>query len=271
MKASTTFIRKTAKKLKLIRLMGGKCVTCGLDLSQDPAIADFHHTDMTTKEVDPTVALCWTWERTCAEIKDKCVILCRNCHGKLHYRYDLLNDNREEIERLVAQEKEPQSERGLSHNPEVANEVLRLHSEGHKIRRIAIMLGISRSPVKTILIKNGIREQPIHTREERSRLMKEVMGVNVTKEQLQTYLAQGLFAREIADKIGCSRATITTLIKQHGLFLVNGHKVNQANVEEAKRLKATGQSLRQIALHMKVHMETIRRWLTEQSRNYRHT
>lgn len=246
-------------------------MTCGLDVSQDPAIADFHHTDMTTKEVDPTIALCWSWERTCAEIKDKCVILCRNCHGKLHYRYDLLNDNREEIERLVAQENEPQTERGISRNPKIVNEVLRLHAEGYKIKRIAIMLGMSRSPVKTILVKNGVREQPIRTREERSQLMKEVMGVNITREKLQQYLAQGLFAREIADKIGCSRATVTTLIRQYGLSLVNGHKVSASNVEEAKRLKASGQTLRQIALHMKVHVETIRRWLTEQSRTFPRT
>ena len=57
------------------------CSECGED---HPATLDFHHTDPNTKEHHPA-DLRGSKARFLAEI-EKCVVLCSNCHRKLHWR-----------------------------------------------------------------------------------------------------------------------------------------------------------------------------------------
>ncbi len=61
-----------------------KCERCNED---DYACLDFHHLDPTTKErgICQIVNSGWCRERIQKEI-DKCIILCSNCHRKLHAR-----------------------------------------------------------------------------------------------------------------------------------------------------------------------------------------
>lgn len=62
---------------------GLKCSVCGED---HPACIDFHHKDPSKKEI--IVSQCynrgWSIERTKKEI-DKCQVVCRNCHAKIHW------------------------------------------------------------------------------------------------------------------------------------------------------------------------------------------
>lgn len=66
-----------------------KCVCCG---DKDIVCLDFHHVDKAEKEDTIPTAMKNKWgeERILKEIK-KCVVLCSNCHRKLHY-YDLTID-----------------------------------------------------------------------------------------------------------------------------------------------------------------------------------
>ncbi len=59
------------------------CSKCGED---HPACLDFHHKDSKTKDFNVGNVRAWGWgkERMILEIK-KCVILCSNCHRKMHY------------------------------------------------------------------------------------------------------------------------------------------------------------------------------------------
>jgi hypothetical protein len=72
-------VRRT-RKLRLITLAGGQCVLCGYD--RWPCSLDFHHIDPETK-VERISHLCqrrdFDFVRREAE---KCVLLCRNCHGE---------------------------------------------------------------------------------------------------------------------------------------------------------------------------------------------
>lgn len=59
-----------------------KCVKCG---ENHPACLDFHHTDPTTKEY--SIARMAGEGRSMVSIKkemDKCIVLCANCHRKIH-------------------------------------------------------------------------------------------------------------------------------------------------------------------------------------------
>lgn len=81
--------RKT--KLKAIEYMGGKCKIC----KYNKCIASlcFHHKDPSKKDFaisnkGRTIG----WEKLKKEI-DKCILLCLNCHGELHYKQNSKNFN----------------------------------------------------------------------------------------------------------------------------------------------------------------------------------
>jgi len=62
-----------------------KAVGCSLCDEKDVCCLDFHHLDPSTKTYTICVMLhdCFSWKRIIKEI-NKCVILCSNCHRKLH-------------------------------------------------------------------------------------------------------------------------------------------------------------------------------------------
>lgn len=58
-----------------------KCLCCG---ESETCCLDLHHLDPSEKEAElSNVASYWNWERMQAEI-DKCVVVCSNCHRKIH-------------------------------------------------------------------------------------------------------------------------------------------------------------------------------------------
>ena len=61
-----------------------KCLKCGED---HPAILDFHHKDSKRKDFTVTYMTYYGYskERIKKEIS-KCIVLCANCHRKLHYK-----------------------------------------------------------------------------------------------------------------------------------------------------------------------------------------
>lgn len=61
----------------------GACTLCGED---HIATLVFHHEDPKEKELSISIAMKYGWsvERLLKEIK-KCVVLCCNCHAKLHW------------------------------------------------------------------------------------------------------------------------------------------------------------------------------------------
>lgn len=61
---------------------GQCCVVCG---ESEICCLDFHHLDPDQKDVDIAIAVNWGygWERIQEEVS-KCVVLCANCHRKVH-------------------------------------------------------------------------------------------------------------------------------------------------------------------------------------------
>lgn len=64
---------------------GGCCQECGY--KKCLGSLDFHHLDSEEKDPDWNKMRHWPLERIKEEL-DKCVCLCRNCHGELHYEGD---------------------------------------------------------------------------------------------------------------------------------------------------------------------------------------
>ena len=70
--------RRVNKKLKVVELMGGKCVDCGYNKSA--YALELHHIDPSTKEYEPSQLISrLSWDKIYKEM-EKCELLCANCH-----------------------------------------------------------------------------------------------------------------------------------------------------------------------------------------------
>lgn len=65
-----------------VEYKGGKCIKCGYDKCL--ACLDFHHPDPSQKDPRWRMMRNWTFENVKCEL-DKCWLVCRNCHGEIHY------------------------------------------------------------------------------------------------------------------------------------------------------------------------------------------
>ena len=73
--------KRRDNKLKAIKYKGNRCARCQGEFH--PAVYDFHHIDMETKEADPGSLMHRKWSRLKIEL-DKCILLCANCHRLTH-------------------------------------------------------------------------------------------------------------------------------------------------------------------------------------------
>lgn len=69
-------------KNELVKLLGGKCQTCGYNKSF--AALDFHH--KSDKEQLVSVLLNGSSKEKLLKEANKCILLCANCHRELHYK-----------------------------------------------------------------------------------------------------------------------------------------------------------------------------------------
>ena len=72
------------KKQFAVDAFGGKCQICGYNKCINSL--QFHHING-DKEYSPSyVIMRWSWKRAKVEL-DKCILVCANCHGEIHYQY----------------------------------------------------------------------------------------------------------------------------------------------------------------------------------------
>ena len=109
----TCMINRHRFKLKawMVAYKGGGCAICGYNACLRSL--DFHHLDDEGKEFHFGGSHNLGWERIKAEL-DKCVCLCRNCHGEVHEALELREWGRdggqilEEVERIAAEFEPPE-------------------------------------------------------------------------------------------------------------------------------------------------------------------
>jgi len=79
-KIDSSYVLGWSKKIRAIKLLGGKCNRCGCS---DLIALDFHHLRDKYKDFNKLKSLRWSIIRK--EIA-KCELLCANCHGEEHYK-----------------------------------------------------------------------------------------------------------------------------------------------------------------------------------------
>ncbi len=95
-KLESTKILTLSKKIKGIKLLGGKCEICG---DENIFHLSFHHTD-DNKEFSISNKKNSRWSTVEKEIK-KCKLLCENCHAEKHYNEDNKGDKSRRSEKLI--------------------------------------------------------------------------------------------------------------------------------------------------------------------------
>jgi len=74
--------RKARSRQMIQEFKLGKSCSCG---ENHPACLEFHHiTDDKGVNIADAVGKGWSWEKIKSEI-NKCILICANCHRKLHY------------------------------------------------------------------------------------------------------------------------------------------------------------------------------------------
>jgi hypothetical protein len=76
---SAALVRATQIKFNEWRQNKG-CLCCG---ENTPVCLDLHHLDPSMKEGNPSKFVKYGWKRLMEEA-EKCVVVCRNCHAKIH-------------------------------------------------------------------------------------------------------------------------------------------------------------------------------------------
>jgi len=77
-------VSKRRKKLREMACLykGGKCIICGYQTCQEAL--EFHHLSKSKKDFGLSAdGLTRSWNRIKKEL-DKCVLICANCHRKVH-------------------------------------------------------------------------------------------------------------------------------------------------------------------------------------------
>ena len=72
---------RTNRKEKMLYVMGDFCQICGYD--KCASALEFHHIDMTEKELAFNMAKNQSWEIVSNELR-KCILVCANCHREIH-------------------------------------------------------------------------------------------------------------------------------------------------------------------------------------------
>ncbi len=83
-KCDTKRVAERSRKIKKqsVDYKGGKCEMCGY--YKCLGSLEFHHLDPSTKDPNWNVVRRRSFDKIKKEL-DKCILLCRNCHGELHH------------------------------------------------------------------------------------------------------------------------------------------------------------------------------------------
>lgn len=94
------FIKRNARKIKAISYLGKVCHKCKKNLFIDPWTAEFHHKKPKDKDYTITDKIAKkSWFELKEEL-DKCILLCSECHCKIHFYGEKFDKYRDIIYKL---------------------------------------------------------------------------------------------------------------------------------------------------------------------------
>lgn len=174
-----------AKKLRAIELCGGSC-SCG---EKRPWLMEFHHREDELKENEISYLKHLSWDRLVYELQ-KCDLVCRNCHGDIHFKEQFLLLEEDIRAKIVVDKKE-----SVNHS-----KILELNRQGMTQAQISKEVSCGLSTVCETLKSNGI-----HT---------ELKKRKIDPLEIIDLRSKGFSNPEIAEKLSIHRFTIPQVIKK---------------------------------------------------------
>ena len=225
LKSEIAYIRHHAKKIKAIKLLGGKCIKCG---ESRYYVLDFHHKDGTIKHNTVNRLKTGRWSILKNEIL-KCELLCANCHGEMHNNIGINISQNGKFKRAFIDEHNLTSCEHCGYDKNIG--ALDFHHKKDKKFGItqAFMRQVSVTPLELlqevnkckILCKNCHREEHFdHKRFKKSKkqIMEKVTNLKeiqskIDRQEVKKMLESGMKQVEIAKHFNASHGTISEIVK----------------------------------------------------------
>ena len=231
-KSDSGYAVRWAKKIKAVRMMGGKCVDCG---ETSPFVLDFHHNSC-IKEQNVGVALHRQRLGDALEEASKCCLLCASCHMERHSAEYLSADGRAQEAKKNAIEvlgKPACSECGHTTSTLASLEFHHVGGKGsfllsnafcrkHAVSAEDLLLELGKC---VLLCRNCHRIKSVDS-EKFQRLLPDIEkriegGIRVKKrinvEAILREYKDGRGVCFIARKLGYNKSTVSTILKRMGM------------------------------------------------------
>jgi len=204
MKREDKFILRWAKRYRAYCELGGKCNNCG---ETDIFILDFHHKNPKEKEYGISQFSAHApWGKIKKEL-DKCILLCRNCHGKHHIfeteqvfkkNFDLIKLKSKEVDKVTK-------------NKLDKNKIYHLLIGGKSLNEVARLLNKDVSTIRFVAKKIS---QEKGVKLFKTRVEHNSKKEKINKEQLIKFLKEGLSVELMAKHFNCAKSTLYGRIKK---------------------------------------------------------
>lgn len=197
------FILRWAKRYRIIKELGGKCINCG---ETNMFLLDLHHKEPEKKSFDISKYRNIQWDLILPEI-NKCVLLCRNCHT-LHHFDDIIKRFNENFDEIKEKAKIVDSVSRPKLDEDYIYEML---EKKHSLNFIARSLKKDVSTIRDI----AIRLEQMHNK----KLFQSKIEYNKTKEkisdeQIIKCYSNGKKAKEIASEYNMCISTVFQRIQK---------------------------------------------------------
>lgn len=234
-KNDDAFCLRLAKKIMSINGLGGKCELCN---NNDIFTLEFHH-----QSELKSYSLSRMKDMRFSEIvkeTEKCIVICGNCHMKLHYDMNRFDSRRNKLKLAMIEYKNRFFCEKCGYKDESGTSLLFHHCNGQKINDISVLSWeykkgkISKNDIvgkladeldkcivicrnchlkehsnidKFNLLQKEIEEKMKNYKEKRSSCV----------ENVKKMYSMGISQIEISKAIGCAKSTVCEIIKRYGL------------------------------------------------------
>jgi len=220
------FVAKWSKKIRAIRMMGGKCRSCG---ESNELVIEFHH-DIDEKENKVSRLAASTGLGGVLVEASKCILLCANCHADLHFKNGRASKRKLELVSSLTNGRCSKCGRTTK-----SSASMEFHHRGEKRFHVADALarkeGVSVAELVEeigkcdLVCRNCHRLTTIDT-EAMARLRPEinrrvVNGMRRKRrpdvERMVELRRSGMGVCGIATRLGCGKSTVSEVLKRMGL------------------------------------------------------
>ena len=254
------YVFRWGRKLKAVRYKGGKCQACNESLEDNIWNAEFHHINPSEKEWNPSeIFQQKEWSVVKNEI-NKCKLLCKNCHGKLHMNIKRYETLKKDIEKVANDPKAMRTVYARKATKLEKNHAKKLFDKGLTYKEISTILNFQGSTIRGWCPKNH------------------KFDFNKTENEkkiIELYENKKLTMKEICIILRCSfrklRKKILQMVEE-GLIKEYRKQARNQYSKNPNRIMIDGvsyESIKEASLKLKMNYTTVRARIISKSKKWK--